>query len=338
MRSTEPSGSSSQGTSAGGNSLLSQQNEHRLSFISPSSDVDPFRHESLRRATVDIAVRNEAIKTLGTLNNMEEISAAYFKSTHTRLPIISTRRFYERLPTLFSTAPADFMTLCLCIHLVQETPPTNIGSMLSSLYVTVKGIISLLEATNYSSLDVVQSRLIVTFYEMGHGIYPTASISIGACARLARSLKSNVARFEIEPSDIEVEERNRVRWAVFNLDRFISLCNADTVFGIEDPASSDALPIEDAVWAQNVIPPTSPATPVLATPSDITVGQFARECQVSHLAGRVIRHVFDPTSDGEFQTKESLQLERTLLAFRPVLVEEELHYGKYCAALGICIW
>ena len=74
----------------------------------------------------------------------------------------------------------------------------------------------------------------------------------------------------------------------------------------------------------------------LATPSDVTVGQLARECQVSHLAGRVIRHVFDPVSDHGFQAKEAQQLERTLKAFLPLLVEDQAKFSKYCCSIGIC--
>ncbi len=76
--------------------------------------------------------------------------------------------------------------------------------------------------------------------------------------------------------------------------------------------------------------------PTLSTPSDIKVGHFARECQISHLIGRVLRHVFDPTPDADFHAQEALQLERTLKAFMPLLVEEHTKYGLYCAALAMC--
>ena len=73
----------------------------------------------------------------------------------------------------------------------------------------------------------------------------------------------------------------------------------------------------------------------LATPSDQRVSGFARECQVSHIAGRVLKHTFEPCADAEFHQQEARQLERTLLTFMPLLMEEQLNYGLYCAALGI---
>lgn len=72
------------------------------------------------------------------------------------------------------------------------------------------------------------------------------------------------------------------------------------------------------------------------TPFDASAGPFARECQVSHLAGRVVKHVFDPSSDFGFQKAEAVQLERTLNAYMPLIMVEEEKYGFYCAALGIC--
>lgn len=53
--------------------------------------------------------------------------------------------------------------------------------------------------------------------------------------------------------------------------------------------------------------------------------------------GRVLKHVFDPlTSDIAFNALAAEQLERTLLALMPVLMDEEVRFGKYCAALGMC--
>ncbi|KIW35706.1 uncharacterized protein PV07_02390 [Cladophialophora immunda] len=192
--------------------------------------------------------------------------------------------------------------------------------MQSSLYITVKNIISLLEATDYLSLEMCQCRLLIVFYEIGHGLFPAASISIAACAQAARTLglHNQWSTPVTTQHTLDEEERRRVWWAVFNLDRFINLCNNDALFATEDPRTDVLLPFDDG------------------TSSDITMGQFARECQISYLVGRVLRHVLDPTSDRNFHASEELQLERTLKAFMPLLMEEDSKYGQYCAALAIC--
>jgi len=94
--------------------------------------------------------------------------------------------------------------------------------MQSSLYVNVKSKISLLESTNYLSLMAIQARLLVTFYEMGYGITPAASISISACASSARAFGLNKKTFQnaaTEDAQFRAEEEKRVWWAVIILDR-----------------------------------------------------------------------------------------------------------------------
>jgi len=94
-------------------------------------------------------------------------------------------------------------------------------------------------------------------------------------------------------------------------------------------------PLHHLYLTSHQIIPSGPSE-TISTPSSLIIGVFARECQISHLVGRVIRHVFDPTLDVTFQEEEAILLERTLLAFLPLLLEEGIVFGKYCVALGIC--
>ncbi|KAK3117102.1 hypothetical protein LTR53_001831 [Teratosphaeriaceae sp. CCFEE 6253] len=203
----------------------------------PSVDnaYDPFRHEALRKPTADAIVHGDAVRLLGSLDRMPAVLDSYIDSIHQRFSILSHVRMYERLQEISASSPADFIALCLAVFLVQQDPPPHTKSMQSSLYVSMKSIISLLDAVEYQTLEVVQSH--------------------------------------------------------------------------------------DAT---------------LATSYSIRVGQFARECQASNLIARVLRHIYDPSPDLRFQAEEAVQLERTLSAFCPVLMDEQVRFGKYCAALGMC--
>jgi hypothetical protein len=74
----------------------------------------------------------------------------------------------------------------------------------------------------------------------------------------------------------------------------------------------------------------------LRTPCDVQVGQFARECQMFHLVGRLVKHVFEPAADTDFQKAEATQIARTLNAYLPVLKLQEEDHGFYCGAFAIC--
>lgn len=192
-------------------------------FAYPCRSVDPFRHEALRQPTVNIAVSTEVAKIVGTYDDIHSMATKYFDTIWQRLPIISKVRFFERLSAVSSNPQADFLVVCLAINLLLEYPSSHEQSMQSSSYVVVKSFINLLESASFLSLDVVQARLLVTFYELGHGIQVGASISVAACARTARLLGLNKKSFqgvkEIYEDRIVAEEQKRVWWAVVNLDR-----------------------------------------------------------------------------------------------------------------------
>ncbi|KAK5263229.1 hypothetical protein LTR96_011350 [Exophiala xenobiotica] len=198
-----------------------------------------------------------------------------------------------------------------------------------------KSFIGALQSLTMPTLELIQAMVLIVLYEMGHGIYPAASMSIAACARAARSigLKKRQADTGLE-DQVLIELRKRLWWAIFVLDRSISLFTGDKIFAADDPQPTDTLPIELDAWENDVYAEAPNIN--LSTPSNIRVGPFARECQAAHLIGRVVRHVFDPATDATFQKEEAVQLEQTLNAFLPLLMEQETHFGLFCAAMGLC--
>ncbi|OOQ84271.1 hypothetical protein PEBR_33966 [Penicillium brasilianum] len=251
------------------------------------------------------------------------MSRAYFGSTHYKLAVLSEKKFYERLPSLFTSADSGFITLCLCIHLLQQIPSRSGDSMVSSLYALAKTGTNQLEMLCCCSIDTIQSMLLIALYEVGHGIYPAASISMASCARAARNLGLHKIRSEpLSEIGDDIGEKRRTWWAIHNLDS-------------EDAGREDPLPRDDGS------PPLELSSgqthPTIATPAPFRLGQFARECQVAHLVGRVVHHVFNPVSDAHFHEEEAIQLKRTLLSFLPLLIEEELQFSNYCGALSTCV-
>lgn len=321
-----------------GKSLLEKLKHPTLPIANSLSGVDPSNHDTLQRSTVDMVMQ-----TFHSLENIVAVSNQFFTGTHQRVSAISKLRFEKSLRSLATSPRADFAALCLSILLIQQVPMGKGTNMQSSLYFKVKNLITLLETTGDLSLDLVHCRVLVTFYEMGHGLHRAAYISLAACARAARILGLHRKRWrnlEVGSDWLALEEEKRTWWVIVLMDRFIDLCNGDALFVTDDPERIDPLPIEDLIWSESFdrddLETQINAAPSLSTPFNITVGQLARECQISHLAGRVLRHIFDPIQDPRFSAEEALQLERTLKAYLPLLSNEELKIGKYCGAYGIC--
>ena len=308
------------------------------SLLNNSLGIDIFSPERIQQYTVDTLVQY-----LGQPDDVHAMSTAFFTGTHQRIPALSKFRFYENFPSLTSRElRADYAALCLCMLLAQHPPPESM-TIRPPIYGIVKNLISLLEVANIISIDLVHCKMLLAFYEMGHGLHAAAYVSIASCARTARLLglhRRVKNRFDADCDLILMEEEKRAWWSVVIMDRFIGLCNRDDIFVTDDPERTDVLPIDDLVWSEGLVPADIEdlvlLPPSLDTPFNITVGQMARECQISNLAGRVIRHVFKPTPDPDFNANEAIQLERTLRAYLPLLAAEELKIGKYCAAFGIC--
>lgn len=309
-----------------------------LSLADSLSGVDPSTNETLQRSTADVVLR-----IFGTFSNISPILQDFFTGTHQRISAISKLRFQQNLLSFMDRPRADFAALCLSILLVQQMPTGKGSNMQSPLYFTVKNLITLLEDKSCFSIDLVHCRVLVTFYEMGHGLYRAAHASVAGGAQAARVLglhKKPWRNLEACSDILIMEEQKRTWWAIVLMDRFINLCNEDVSFMTADPARMETLPIDDLLWSESSnrtdLERLINTAPSLDTPFNVTVGQLARECQISHLTGHVLRHVIDPVSDPSFTAEEAVQLERTLKAYLPLLSNEELKIGKYCGAYGMC--
>lgn len=159
-------------------------------------------------------------QALGAFEEVERVCRLYFVSTHPKFPIISETKFYQKLPTLSSLQSIEFAILCLCITLVQQRPSEdNARPSEHPRYRCAKMCLGYLEATGNFSIETIQCKLLIILYEMGHGIYPAASISMGSCARLARQFD-----FRNDPSEGKFgtweSEKDAAWWMAHNLDRY----------------------------------------------------------------------------------------------------------------------
>jgi len=98
----------------------------------------------------------------------------------------------------------------LALALVSTVPPEDTRT---DLYFLLKSSISLVEAADINSLEVVQARLLVCLYEVGHGMN-AAYISIAATARAAVELGITG---KMEGSCDKVEAR--LWWGIVMVDR-----------------------------------------------------------------------------------------------------------------------
>lgn len=237
--------------------------------------LDPalLHHSLVETAPAAGTVPQYILQLIGDLDEIRLTAARFFEHIHQWMPFISKKRFYDfYLQPSFHSRP-DVVLLLLALKLITTFLPAGSRSPRTALYNSTKQFYLKVEGS--FSILVLQAGILVALYELGHGIYPAAFLSIGTCARYAHALGINVSR--TVPTRrvltlVEVEERRRVWWAIVILDRFVAVpgyCGSfilDTnnkksfvsigcpgrPFATADPKLDDFLPADDAAWDQGV--------------------------------------------------------------------------------------
>lgn len=89
--------------------------------------------------------------------------------------------------------------------------PRDEEEVLTPLYALVKTSVALVEAEGLGGLEVVQAKLLVCLFEVGHGLENQAFVSLGGLERAFELLTKGEG---------DEEERLRVQWGVVILDRY----------------------------------------------------------------------------------------------------------------------
>ena len=187
-------------------------------------DYDVYRDAQLWLPQIDMSFSPEIT---GYVNDPEFIISQHFATTQSWMPLISKKKIYQELANEQSRHRSDFIILLYCMKLLMWWPPehdrdTKIDGR-TIAHSTATRLLHDAEATGILTLQLLQAKLFVCFYELGHGIYPAAYLSVGACARYGMALgidSTNEAlqsNYATDPMDLE--EMRRCWWAVVILDR-----------------------------------------------------------------------------------------------------------------------
>lgn len=264
----------------------------------------------------------------------------FFDTVHKWMPFISKKRFFENLLNPLSQPRADVTILVFCMKLVIWLPSetTRGKDPRTSAYLFAKRTLLEAEVAGMLTLQLLQSWLLVTIYELGHAIYPSAYMSIATCARYGSLLDLKRDRsmiFRDSTTWIELEERRRTWWTAVVLDRFINLGSPERPMVAEEPELDDILPAKDDSWDQGVMELNHPLA--LSSPATTVLGRFAKLIQASHLLGKVLNHVAGQRLGGVFYDEVTAQLDRTLRSLIQVSRSGEFSEQiPFCAQINIC--
>ena len=336
-------------------SSVQEPQDHKTKFPAVYFlDADIFQRGQLEIPKVSIPIPQYVRDLIGPDSEIRLMAVKFFETIHTYFPIISKQRFYSTLMNPLSQPRADVALLVLCMRLT-TLPRSKDPMVITPEYMAAKRFYAAVEGAGTCSTQVLQSGILIAFYEFGHAIYPAAYLSVGTCARYGVSFGMNVDAYSESGglNWIEVEEKKRTWWAVLILDRYqllssvrlrwllthldscMNLGNPTRALATEEPLPSSCLPIEDDTWNRGLMPLNEVYT--VSSPTSLKMGRFGRFAQAIYLLGRVLKHVSDRRLDHDFLEEEANQLRRTLHALVILVkVESESRKMEFCTQSAVC--
>lgn len=188
--------------------------------------LDWEEHQPMPAGTLNpkVVVPPEIRSVLQSREAMESLCQMYMLSTQSWLPMISKKRLFERVAVYNETTDVGVALLLLCMKLASETPPAGEHAASSALYCMAKEFYFRLETSCAISLQLFQSSILISLYEIGHALYPAACLSASNAARLGMIMgfhDRTIAPQLFKDADTwtEREEERRSWWAIVILER-----------------------------------------------------------------------------------------------------------------------
>ncbi|KAJ4153896.1 hypothetical protein LMH87_010362 [Akanthomyces muscarius] len=293
-------------------------------------DPEVFQYAQLQLPTllIDSLVTNEIAATVGGTADIRTIAQKHFSTVHAWMPIVSKIQFYKLLPRRLTYNRAELHLLLLAMKLSGDVPTQTPCTELHGL---TKQFQHSVEGSGIFSLLVLQAGILIACYELGHGVYPAAFLSISSCARYAMALgvdSSVGGHLDPKIETFDLEECRRVWWAILVMDRFMNLSNPKRQLVTPDPDTSNYIPVDDKNWDNGTTGAEDACT--LGSANGLEIGRFARLAQAAHLLSLVIKDVAEGSND-------SSQLRRTIFALVHVSrIEARLRRLELCTQMATC--
>jgi hypothetical protein len=192
-------------------------------------DSKTFSNHDPKDLDPGMAVPPEVLDMLSSIG-IQSIYEDWFQSPYHWLPIISKKRIYHEICTFNAGSSASLALLLLCMKLLSEPPFEGEDPSKRHVYVLAQHLLYKIEKIGYFSLHLLQSVLILSFFENGHGILPAGYFRVAHATRLGLLLglhdRRNAAQlFKSSDTWTLREEERRTYWACIVLDRLVLIDN-----------------------------------------------------------------------------------------------------------------
>ncbi|KAL5332924.1 fungal-specific transcription factor domain-containing protein [Aspergillus crustosus] len=235
---------------------------------------------------------------------VNELTQIYFEKTHTYVPVIHRPRFMAAMDFAPNSRPPACLQYIVWCHAAAVTEKYN--NLHALFYQRARKYAELdqMKGLGESVLSIAhaQTWLLIGCYEYKMMYFPRAWLSTGVAARLAIML--GLHRLDGEGLEVkqclppprdwtEKEERRRVFWMTFAVDRYASIGTGwPTCIDERDVMTN--LPSSEEAFVNGKPEKTARLSDVLAGEELSTLSPFASVAFVSCLLGRNLTHLHRP--------------------------------------------
>ncbi|KAK6070175.1 fungal specific transcription factor domain-containing protein [Seiridium cupressi] len=253
-------------------------------------DARMFQWNGLHVPTPTSEIPADVMQCIGNADDLEQTLSDYFGDIHPWFPIVSRKRM--TLGYQLWEAGGDIALLLLSMKLITSQPQRGFAASENYLYTASKRYAALLENIGTTSLAYLQAIILIGLYEYGQGVYPAAYMTVGHCLRYAEFLglpspRNSSVLLGHPLTWADAEERRRVWWAVYIMDKLVSLGSYKRPMCAE-PSPDELLPTNDKAWDMEDSARAFQRT--VSSPFSDLQSTFARLCQAALLSGRTLRH------------------------------------------------
>ncbi|KAI1632203.1 hypothetical protein F4809DRAFT_656731 [Biscogniauxia mediterranea] len=246
----------------------------------------------------------------------QAVFEAYFSSVHTWLPILSKKRIQRILVDASAAADNSSIHSLLFQYMrLLASPAPASGASTATPYQVARESLMRAEAAHLPSLALLQSAILLTVYEIAHGVYPAAYLRVGHAAQLFRETRTWNGR----------EEERRAWWAVFCLDRFVNQGVEGLAPCTPEPSPGELLPAHETAWDAGAVGFNEPLF-ASSFSASTSLGAFANTCQAALILGRVLSHRDEALAGGGLAPGFRMSEARQLHAI-PVSLSTHLNCG-----------
>lgn len=187
-------------------------------------DVNVFKRRRLKAPKPEMAIQENIFREIGNDLDIRATVGAYFFSTATWMSIVSKKQLHQEIAAFLIEMAPDVVLLILCMKLVNDRLAPEVQDPRTRLYTVAKNFFLTVESSGLASIRLLQAGILLCLYETGHAIYPQAYTSIGHIGRLGQAIGLHdtdcAPQLALVPGSWdEMEERRRVWWAIYILDR-----------------------------------------------------------------------------------------------------------------------